>query len=224
MSIPARGLFIAGTDTDVGKTYVTALLAKSLRAAGHRVGVYKPAASGGQMVDGRCVCEDATILWKAAGKPASVHDVCPQMFLAPLAPNVAAKAESKTIDEKLLLGGLEFWADQCDIVLVEGAGGLLSPLSDDLCVADVAIEIGYPLVIVTANRLGTINQTLQTLLTAEHYRAGMPVAGVIVNDVSMPSSDVSLDSNPGLLRQRCNVVSHVRHGQDSLGDTSWIQI
>lgn len=226
MSFPSNGIFIAGTDTDVGKTYVTALLAKSLRTSGRRVGVYKPAASGGNMIDGRCVCDDATILWEAAGKPASVHEVCPQMFLAPLAPNVAAKAESRTVDSKLLMSGLEFWKDQCDIVLVEGAGGLLSPLSDDLYVADVALEIGYPVLIVTANRLGTINQTLQTLMTAEHHRGGLPVSGVVINDVSNIPHDESLASNPEALRERCSVrvQAHIRHGQESIDDLSWLGI
>lgn len=224
MSFPAHGLFVTGTDTDVGKTYVTALLAKSLLAAGHRVGVYKPAASGGQIIDGRCVCDDATMLWQAAGKPASVHEVCPQMFVAPLAPNVAARAESRTVDSALLTKGLEFWTDQCDFVLVEGAGGLLSPLADGLFVADVALEMGYPALVVTANRLGTINQTLQTLMTAKHYRGGIPVAGVVINDVALSNGDQSLDSNPDALRNRCEVpvLAHIKHEQESLpSDIDW---
>ena len=128
------------------------------------------------MIDGRCVCDDAIILWEAAGKPASVHDVCPQMFLAPLAPNTAARKEGKEVDRELLTAGLEFWSDRFDFVIVESAGGLLSPLADECYVADLAIEMGYPALVVSANRLGTINQTLQTLLTARQYRDGIDVA------------------------------------------------
>ena len=161
---PARGLFVTGTDTEVGKTYVASLLAKSLVSAGHAVGVYKPAASGGRTEQGLCVCDDAIHLWKAAGKPGSIHDVCPQMFELPVAPHLAAIAEGKSIDESMLTDGLEKWTGKCDIVIVEGAGGWLSPISENLYIADIAERIGYRVMIVTANRLGTINQTLQTEL------------------------------------------------------------
>ncbi len=83
---PIRGLFITGTDTEVGKTCVAALIAAELAAAGHRVGVYKPAASGCSRQDGRLVADDAVALWKAAGSPGTLDEVCPQRFAAPLRP------------------------------------------------------------------------------------------------------------------------------------------
>ncbi len=78
-----RGLFITGTGTNVGKTFVAAAIARSLAAAGRRVGVYKPAASGCQMVDGKLTSDDAVALWQAAGKPGELEQVCPQRFAAP---------------------------------------------------------------------------------------------------------------------------------------------
>src|SRR5580704_15299879 len=96
-----KGLFITGTDTEVGKTYVAALVAQSLVAAGCRVGVYKPAASGCRREDGELISDDALALWEAAGRPGELSAVCPQCFAAPLAPHLAAEAENRAIDERL---------------------------------------------------------------------------------------------------------------------------
>ena len=190
-----RGLFITGTDTEVGKTYVTAMIARTLVAAGRLVGVYKPAASGCREIDGRLVADDAVAIWEAAGRPASLDEVCPQVFAAPMAPHLAARAEGKELDADLLRRGIDFWLDRSDIVLVEGAGGLMSPMSDDEYVADLAYDFEFPLLVVSANRLGTINQTLQTLITAASFRDGLDVAGIALNHPTAPTDDVSLTSN-----------------------------
>ncbi|HAA72791.1 MAG TPA: dethiobiotin synthase [Planctomycetaceae bacterium] len=203
------GLFITGTDTGVGKTYLTALIARQLASQGHRVGVYKPAGSGCDEEN----TTDSQYLWHAAGCPLRLEDVCPQEFSAPLAPHLAARAEQREVDATLLRTGLEPWKDSSDIVLVEGVGGLMSPLSDDDYVADLIFEFGYPLIVVTADRIGTINQTLQTLITAATFRGGLPLAGVVLNQVEQ-SEDVSRDTNWRELEQRCvpPVIAHLRHG------------
>ena len=102
------GLFITGTDTGVGKTYVAALLARSLSAAGYRVGIYKPAASGCRRDGQALVCDDAVLLWESAGRPGLLERVCPQRFQAPLAPHLAAKAEGRRLDPELLRRGLDY--------------------------------------------------------------------------------------------------------------------
>src|SRR5947209_8089340 len=96
------GLFIIGNDTGVGKTYVGALIARALAAAGHSVGVYKPVASGCREQPGQLVSDDALALWDAAGRPGDLARVCPQRFAAPLAPHLAARCEGKRIDSNLL--------------------------------------------------------------------------------------------------------------------------
>src|SRR5688572_7090297 len=101
MSKHVPGLFITGTDTGVGKTYIGCLIARSLRAAGLSVGVYKPAASGCQREGDTLVSEDAVALWQAAGQPGELERVCPQRFAAPLAPHLAAREEGRSIDEAL---------------------------------------------------------------------------------------------------------------------------
>jgi dethiobiotin synthetase len=164
------GLFITGTDTDVGKTYVTALIASQLARAGYRVGVYKPAASGCLRDETGLVSEDALALWNAAGRPDDLEHVCPQRFAAPLAPYLAARQEGRTLDVTLLVRGADFWRERSDILLVEGVGGLLTPITETVYVADLALAFGFPLVVVAKNVLGTINQTLQTLVAAAEFR------------------------------------------------------
>src|SRR5215208_4762417 len=121
-----HGYFITGTDTDVGKTFVTAALARALVADKQRVGVYKPVASGCALNPcGQAISDDAQALWEAAGRPLTLDAVCPQRFLAPLAPPLAAAEEGTAVNENLLMEGLQPWHAASDIILVEGAGGLL---------------------------------------------------------------------------------------------------
>ncbi len=192
---PARGLFITGTDTEVGKTYVAALIARSLRAAGHRVGVYKPAASGCREVEGELVSDDAVTLWEAAGRPGELERVCPQRFRAALAPHLAAAEEGRRLDSELLRTGIEYWQTRSDIILVEGAGGLMSPLGEEEYVADLAYDLRFPLVVVARNVLGTINHTLQTLIAAASFQEGLPIAGIVLNSAAPPSNDASTATN-----------------------------
>lgn len=199
---PRRGLFVTGTNTEVGKTYVAALIVKSLAEAGHRVGVYKPVASDCMLMGTQLIAEDALALWEAAGQPLDLDAVCPQRFRATIAPHLAARSEGKNVNADLLRSGIEVWEDQCDIVVVEGAGGLLSPLGDDEFVADLAIDFGYPLIVVTPNMLGTINQTLQTLVAASCFRDGLDVAGIVLNEPQSLLDDPSVDSNPDQIAAR----------------------
>jgi len=199
----SAGLFITGTDTGVGKTYVGAMMARALRAAGHRVGVYKPAASSCRRLRGKLVSDDAVALWEAAGRPGPLQRVCPQRFSAPLAPHLAAHEEGKRLDPELLRRGLEYWRRRADVILVEGAGGLMSPLGDDEYVADLACEFRFPLIVVARNSLGTINQTLQTLIAAATFRDGLTVAGIVLNHPTPPGDDPSLATNARELSARC---------------------
>ena len=192
---PCPGLFITGTDTEVGKTYVAALIARSLHEAGRRVGVYKPAASGCRVVERKLVSDDAVLLWEAAGRPGELDRVCPQRFRAPLAPHLAARQEGKRLDPELLRRGVDYWRATSDVILVEGAGGLMSPLGDEEYVADLAGDLGFPLVVVARNALGTINHTLQTLIAAATFRDGLPIAGIVLNHPAPLANDPSAKSN-----------------------------
>ena len=111
--------------------------------SGRRVGVYKPAASGCRREGETLVSDDAVALWKAAGQPGDLDHVCPQRFAAPLAPHLAARAEGRQLDSGLLCRGIEYWQERAEIILVEGAGGLMSPLGDDRYVADLAADVRF---------------------------------------------------------------------------------
>lgn len=175
--MPASGLFITGTDTGVGKTAVAMAMTAEQRAAGGRVGVYKPVASG-VVLDGT---SDIERLWEAAGRPLSLATVCPQAFAAAIAPVEAAAAEGKQIDEQLLREGIRPWREASDFVIVEGAGGLFSPLGERSLNIDVARDLGLPLVIVDAARLGMIGRTLATVRAAR--AEGLEPAAVVISHV-----------------------------------------
>ena len=191
---PQKGLFITGTDTGVGKTFVACMIARSLCAQGRRVGVYKPVASGGRRVGSETISGDAEALHKAARATCSLSVVCPQTFQAPLAPQQAALLENRDVDCNLLRDGLTAWNGQCDIVVVEGVGGLMSPISKDDYNATLAEEFGYPLVVVAANRLGVINHTLQTVIAAAAFGDGLATAGIVLNQVTA-QTDLSVTTN-----------------------------
>ena len=233
----AAGLFITGTGTGVGKTYVAALIARALARYGQRVGVYKPIASGCELRDGNFISPDAVALWEAAGRPGTLAQACPQMFAAPLAPHLAARAVGRRVDGRLLRDGIQFWRETSDLVLVEGAGGLMSPVSDDDYNADLAAEFGYPLIVVAAKELGTINATLQTLITASTYRKagsgerragsqngdGLDVAGVVLNSPTLRPDDASIESNADELARRCvaPLLATVAHGGELDREVDW---
>jgi dethiobiotin synthetase len=216
------GLFITGTDTGVGKTYVAGLIARRLVQQGRKVGVYKPAASGCRRQGGVLVSDDAVALWEAADRPGELEHVCPQRFEAPLAPHLAAAAEGRQFDAALLRRGIEYWQQRSEIILVEGAGGLMSPLGEHEYVADLAAEFGFPLVVVSPNVLGCINQTLQTLIAAAAFHRtemGLAVAGVVLNHpAAPPAGGVSLSWNRRELTARCvpPVLAEVRWGDQSV--------
>jgi len=220
-------LFITGTDTEVGKTYVATHIVKDLVAAGHRVGVYKPAASECVSDGRRLVSEDAVALWEAAGHPLTLEAVCPQRFQAPLAPHLAARNEGRELDAKLMRSGISAWTDECDIVIVEGAGGLMSPISDDEYFADVAYDLGYPTIVVAPNSIGVINQSLSALITAACFRDGIPIAGVILNDARMFDGDVSMETNREQISSRSvsPVLTRLRYEGDEFDEQiDWMMV
>lgn len=196
-------LFISGTDTEIGKTHVAAMLAKQLRTAGVKVGVYKPVASGCEVdANGQLVSDDAVRLWRAAGEPETLDAVCPQKFLAPLAPCTAALAEGRSVDRHQMLAGARWWLARSQVLLVEGAGGLMSPLDEAYFNADLARDLKADVIIVAGDRLGVINHTLQTLIAAKAYK--LNVLGIILNR-AFEATDDSIHSNADAIRRYADV-------------------
>jgi dethiobiotin synthetase len=179
-TMATAGIFLAGTDTDVGKTWVAAAVLRSLRSAGCHVAAYKPVASGfGSVADER---SDAWRLWDAAGRRGEPQEVCPQSFAAAIAPPASARAEGREVDEELLRSGFVDRQSAGEIVVVEGAGGLFSTL-----VVDLAKECALPLVLVDAARLGSIGRSLAAVCAAR--AEGLRVAAVVLSHTTPPGDD-----------------------------------
>lgn len=199
-----RGLFITGTDTDVGKTYVAAGIVRRLRQQGVRVGAYKPVASGSEAGPGEPRWHDVEQLHAAVGGEYPREMICPQTWHAAVAPPVAARLAGSQVDAELLRRGADWWRERVDVLVVEGAGGLLSPLTETESVADLARDLGFPLLIVARLSLGTINHTLLTIEAAA--ARNLRVTGVVLNQASPPDgSDQSQESNAAELAKRTSI-------------------
>lgn len=176
------GIFVTGTDTGVGKTMAAAALALFLRGRGLKVGVCKPAETGVEDPDG--LGADASMLQWAAGSVDKPDSISPYRFRAPLAPWLAAKEEGVRIDPAVLAEAVDNISKEKDFVIVEGAGGLMVPVNGGYLMADLARDVGLPLLIVSPPRLGTINHTLLTVFAARSM--GLPIAGFLIN--GMPTN------------------------------------
>jgi dethiobiotin synthetase len=208
-------LFVTGTDTGVGKTVVTAGIVRALRAAGHAVGVVKPVQSGARADD---PAGDAALLRRFAGVSETVTEIAPVVLEAALAPLVAARLEHRTIDRDAVVAHIQRIASRYDGLVVEGAGGLLVPVGEDWTVADLAVALGFPVLIVARAGLGTVNHTCLTVAAARS--AGLAVAGVVLNG----RSDESSPDNRGLIEQmaRVPVIGQIPWVPDPL-DSSAVQ-
>jgi dethiobiotin synthetase len=199
-----QGIFITGTDTAVGKTYVACGVITATRDRGIRVGAYKPVVSGCTAGPDGPVWDDLVRLQVALGGDVPIERIGPQRFRASLAAPVAARLEGKEVDAALLRSGIDWWDGRADAVVVEGAGGFLSPVTEAESVADLAVSFAFPIVIVARVSLGTINHTLLTLEAARSR--GLEVAGIVLNHSTPPGhDDRSVESNAGELEKRCGV-------------------
>lgn len=174
--------FITSTGTGIGKTFITAALVRQVRALGKSVAAYKPVMTGAG--DGPIESSDAAILLRALGLPASfanLERIAPWAFKAPLAPSMAARLEGQKIDFNALVRfGHDAMAETKDVVLIEGIGGVMAPLTEKQTVLDWIEELGIEAILVTGSYLGTLSHTLTALDVLQHRK--IPVFAVIVNE------------------------------------------
>jgi dethiobiotin synthetase len=199
--------FLTGTDTGVGKTYVGALLVRALRKAGFDTVGLKPICCGDRA--------DAEILRAAAGEELSLDEVNPVWFRVPAAPYAASMVENRLPDLDQIRDRYARVRAGRRSVIVEGVGGWLVPILQHYSVADLAAEMGLPVVVVAANRLGVLNHTL---LTVEAIKArGLSCAGVILNNVTW-ESDPATTTNRAMLEHLLDVplLYEVEMGQSGL--------
>lgn len=180
-----RGLFVTGTDTGVGKTFVATALARGLRAAGIDVGVMKPIETGVPATGP----EDARALRLAAAVDDPLEQICPVQFALPASPEAAARAENRDVPLPAIRAAFAALARRHAFMLIEGAGGLLVPIDGATDMADLAREFGLPLLLVARANLGTVNQTRLSLEAAE--RRGLDVFGVVLSHATaeLPEGD-----------------------------------
>jgi dethiobiotin synthetase len=181
-----RGEFVTGTGTEVGKTAVAAVLARTARAAGSRVAVFKPAVSGlddylprAERWQNAAELPDHVLLRLAAESAQSDDEIAPYRYGPPVSPHLAAELAGEPIDPELLRRAALAAAEGADVLICEGVGGFLVPLTRDYLVRDLARDLGLPVTVVASPGLGTINHTL---LTIEAVReAGLEVGRVVLN-------------------------------------------
>ena len=169
-----RSVFVTGTGTEVGKTVVAAVLARTLAGSGSRVAVFKPVVTG--LEDSGE--PDHELLRRAAGSDQSDEEIAPYRYGPPASPHLAAALAGEEIDPGRLRAAALAAAAGADELVCEGVGGLLVPLAADYTVRDLAVDLGLPVVVAAPPGLGTINHTLLTLEAAR--RAGLDVAMVVL--------------------------------------------
>lgn len=197
-----RGFFITGTDTGVGKTFVTAGIAAVLKEKGVDVGVMKPVETGCAEKGGELEPQDALYLKNAAGVSDELDLINPYRFKAPIAPAAAAVLEGKTIDLSKIKKSYEALSSKHQLMFVEGAGGILVPLNEKETIADLVKVLQLPLIVIAESRLGTINHTLLTVKYAQSI--GIVVAGIILNHVSLSPGE-SLSANRAEIQRFANL-------------------
>lgn len=197
-----HGILITGTDTGVGKTIVAAALAAQFKKSGYNVGVMKPVQTGCIYRRGELIATDARFLRQAAGIDDPMEWVCPYRFRTPAAPMVAAHYERKTIDLERIREAYENLAARHRVVVVEGIGGLLTPIKPTVSVLDLALYLKLPLIVVASNRLGTLNHTLLTIRWAQH--AGARVLGIILNCPRPSVHGIAEKTNAQVISRLCS--------------------
>jgi dethiobiotin synthetase len=206
--------FITGTDTGVGKTYVTRLILQSLRLEGRDAVGYKPISCGDR--------EDAAILAEVSGG-LEVDEVNPVHLESGLAPYVAGMLSNRAVDPAALIAGFHHLASKHAQVIVEGAGGWEVPIASNYRISDLAADLKLPVVVVVGNRLGALNHAI---LTIHAIRArGLVCAGIVLNQLE-DEMDTAMITNKGVIEDLTGVplLEHVIHNQDFLDLEGFLKI
>jgi dethiobiotin synthetase len=198
----AKGIFITGTDTGVGKTIIAAGILRALKKKGINAGAMKPIETGCSPLPA-----DGLFLREVAGMDDPVEMVAPVRFAHPLAPLVASELEGTNVDMNSIMNAHAALAAKYDFLVIEGAGGLMAPVMrktlSAFYMADLIKALGLPAVVVARAGLGTINHSLLTVMHA--LREGIEVLGVILNFSQPPVNTLAEQTNPEVLAQLCPV-------------------
>ena len=210
-SLTRHGFFVAGTDTGVGKTFAAVAIIRSLVRAGFSVAGMKPVAAGAALRATGFRNDDALALASAANVKAPYASVNPYCFKEPVSPHIAADAEGIRIDVGTILQEFDTLKSQADCVIVEGAGGWLVPIGNGQSMADVAVALGLPVIMVVGLRLGCLNHAA---LTAQAINAsGLRLDHWIANEVdpAFARREENIATLAGLLGEPLAMLPHVQN-------------
>lgn len=184
-------IFVTGTDTGVGKTTFSVWLVRRLRERGLRCAGYKPICCGDR--------QDAELLLAASSSGLTIEEINPLWLRTPAAPLTAAQAENREIDLASLRDGFVRLKARMDVVVVEGVGGWIVPITRNYFSSDLAADLRLPVLVVAQNRLGCLNHTFLTVRSIA--AAGLSCLGIVLNDQGAVADDVAMDTNASILRQ-----------------------
>lgn len=212
----AKGIFITGTDTGVGKTYVATGIAQALRGT-LDVGVMKPVETGCPTRKGSLVPGDALQLIKASTVRDDLDLVNPYRFSKPLAPYVAAVFEGRKVGISRIMKAFQVLKQRHEYMIVEGAGGLMVPITKKHTYLDLAQDMGLPVLIVARPGLGTINHTFLTLSALRARR--IPIAGVVINYAQDTVKGIAERTNPATIEKIAGVpiLAVLEHQSQAVG-------
>ena len=210
-----KGLFITGTDTDVGKTYIACLIAAELKSKGINVIPKKPVESGCELINGNLYPNDAALLLKASQSDLSLDNVCPFRFEAAISPARAAKINNQKIQLNELISICTANNNsENDFIITEGAGGFYSPLCEDGLNADLAEKLNLPILLVANDKLGCINHILLSLEAISARQ--LSVAAIVLNQCDAHTSHNETNNLEDLLEISNHYVTTIKHNATSI--------
>jgi len=206
-------VFVTGTDTEVGKTFISVGLIELFKQQGLNVAGMKPIASGCKKMAEGLRNDDALALQQHANVDLDYDLINPYAFEPAIAPHIAAQQTGTEIDINVLKNNYEQIQSQADVVVVEGAGGWLVPLNEKQTLADLAVELNLPVILVVGVRLGCINHALLSVATIQ--QSGLPLIGWVANDLeSSPQADEIVETLKQHINAPClGVVPQLRAEQ-----------
>ncbi len=213
----SKNIFITGTGTDIGKTYISALLVKYLKTMGFKSGYYKAAASGNKKIKGKLVALDAKFIKEFAGINEDINNMVSYVYEDAVSPHLAAVREKIPIEMHQLKSDFKKICKEYDYVTVEGSGGIICPLRNDnkqIWLEDVIKEFNLSAIIVTDAKLGSINAAG---LTASYMREkGIPIKGIIINNYN--ENDLMEADNKNMIEKLCKtkILACVKHNEKFL--------
>lgn len=216
-----KAVFITATGTDVGKTYISALIVKKMRELGYNCGYFKPALSGAEIIDGKIIPSDCNYVLKQTGIDAPPENYVSYVFKTAVSPHLASEIENNPIKIEKIKSDFARIKKEFDYIVVEGAGGIVCPFNlgkEKIMLPDVIKTLGLDIVIVASASLGTINSTI---LTAEYAKNnGIKVRGIILNnydenDLMQKDNKIQVEALTGI-----KVIAAVKKGEKDIKNLS----